>query len=716
MRNYLFHLVALGAGVGSITACADDGSALDTPIVSSALDGARIVRSPSGALTSGSAAARADIVRAYLRDRSGAAADQLRVFAEIPARDGVTHLRLEQRIGDLRVHGSYVKAAVGSRGELIQVIDRSVPVGPVAQAKITERDALAAAFAEIGYESAVPAQAAIAGTVTTFATTPELHRAPTVERVAYADSRGNLRAGYVVETWSLRHNQLDETLVDGNGGIVTVEHRTSSDRYNVFIEDPGKGAQTIVTGALTTESPSGWLGAGAQTTHNITGNNTHTYLDTDANNAPDTTTGGVAVANGDFLTVADLTQSPATVSNRNVAVQNLFYMNNFVHDVLYRHGFTEAAGNFQTNNFGKGGVGNDPVNAEAQDGSGLDNANFATPADGSSPRMQMFLWSGNGGDSFVTVGATDNAAFSSAFGTAVSAAGIAGPLALAADSVAPSSDACTAIPAGQLTGKVAIVDRGTCDFTVKVLNAQTAGAIAVIIVNNAADGAFGPGGTERKVKVPSAMVSLATGTTLKGQLGTQARLRTNPSPLRLDGDVDGDIVFHEYGHGLTGRMIGGMSGPIAGAIGEGASDTNAFLINGDDIMGEYAFGNPLGIRTQPYSTYVGSYKTSVTGTEVHADGELYAAIMFRVRNNYLAAGLTVSDVQDDWVDGFNFTPATPAYENMRDGMLAGTTAARQCLIWEGFAHYGVGVGAKGTVSSRGVVTITESFTQPATCP
>lgn len=698
MRKYLFHLVALGAGVGSITACADDPSSLDGPSETSALDGARVLRSASGTLTRSSSAATADIVRAYLRDRSGAAVD-LRVVSEQAALNGVAHLRLEQHVDGLRVHGAYVKAALSTSGEIIQVIDRTASVGPVAPASVNEQAALRAAFAELGYAAA----------------TPDFHRAPSVERVAYADASGNLRAGFLVETWTTRNNQLDYTLVDGTGQIVSVEHRTNNDRYNVFIEDPDKGAQTIVTGGIPPESPSGWLGTGAQTTHNISGNNTRTYLDTDANNVPDTTTGGVAVTNGDFLTAASLTESPATVGNRNVAVQNLFYLNNFVHDVLYRHGFNEAAGNFQVNNFGKGGAGNDPVNAEAQDGSGLDNANFATPSDGSSPRMQMFLWSGNSGNAFVTVGAADNAAFSSAFGAVVNATGVAGPLALAVDSTAPTSDACEAIPAGSLTGQVAIVDRGTCAFTLKVLNAQKAGAIAVVIVNNLADGAFSPGGTDRKVRIPSAMVSLATGTTLKGQLGTQARLRQNPNPLRLDGDVDADIVFHEYGHGLTQRMIGGMSGPIAGAIGEGASDVLSLLLNTGDVVGEYSFGNPAGIRTQPYGNYVGSYRTSVTGTEVHLDGELYAAIMFRVRANYLAAGLSQDDVRQDWVQGFNFTPSTPAYEDMRDGMLAAASAARDCLIFEGFAHYGVGVGADGTVSGNGTVTVTESFAVPPEC-
>jgi extracellular elastinolytic metalloproteinase len=714
MRQYLLCLT-LGVGVGAITACADEPSRIDRPLESYAFDGSHVFRAASGALTPPSSAASMDIVRGYLRDHGGLAADQLSLVSAQPARGDVTHLRLEQRIGDLRVQGSYVKAAIGKSGEIIQLIERTARVAPVAPATVGEGDALAATFAALGYELAVPTPTGVTGNLTTFATAPELHAAPTVERVAYADGFGNLRAGFLVETWTTRGNQLHDTLVDGDGLIVSIENRTSNDRYNVFTEDPSKGAQTIVTVGTTPESPAGWLGAGAQTTHNISGNNAHAYLDTDANNAPDTNTGAVAVTNGDFLTVADLTVSPSTVSNRNVAVQNLFYLNNFVHDVLYRHGFNEAAGNFQIDNFGNGGAGNDPVNAEAQDGSGLDNANFATPNDGSSPRMQMFLWSGISGDAFVTVGATDNAAFGSVFGGAITAAGVAGPLAVAVDSTPPTSDACEAIPAGSLTGAVAIVDRGTCAFTVKVLNAQKAGAIAVVIANNTPDSAFSPGGTDRKVKIPSAMVSQATGTTLKGQVGTQATLRTNPSPLRIDGDVDADVVFHEYGHGLTQRMIGGMNGPIAGAIGEGASDTNAFLINGDDVIGEYVFGNPLGIRSQPYSTFVGSYATSVTGTEVHADGELFGAIMWRVKENYLAAGLTVSDVQDDWVDGFNFTPSTPAYEDMRDGMLAAAAADRQCLIWEGFAHFGVGVGADGRTRGKRVI-ITESFALPPTCP
>ena len=89
---------------------------------------------------------------------------------------------------------------------------------------------------------------------------------------------------------------------------------------------------------------------------------------------------------------ADLTQEPTTY--RNAAVTNLFYLNNWIHDKLYSLGFTESAGNFQNNNFGRGGLGNDAVQADAQDGSGTNNANFSTPSDGSPGRMQMYIWPG----------------------------------------------------------------------------------------------------------------------------------------------------------------------------------------------------------------------------------------------------------------------------------------------------------------------------------
>jgi extracellular elastinolytic metalloproteinase len=76
----------------------------------------------------------------------------------------------------------------------------------------------------------------------------------------------------------------------------------------------------------------------------------------------------------------------------NATVTQLFVTSNLVHDLLYRYGFDERAGNFQQHNFGRGGRESDGVIANAQDGSGFNNANFMTPPDGQNGRCRMYLW------------------------------------------------------------------------------------------------------------------------------------------------------------------------------------------------------------------------------------------------------------------------------------------------------------------------------------
>ncbi|MBX3605507.1 MAG: M36 family metallopeptidase [Piscinibacter sp.] len=665
------------------------------------------------------AQATATVLRSNGRDLATLAA--LVDAGSAAGRNGVTHQRYEQVVAGLPVYGAYAKAAFDRNGQLVHLIDHlaAVPTQALAAPRTSALDALRAAMAQVHPgEQAQFRSMGRSGRTESFDGGGFFFNPPTVSAVVIPLDDGSMSQGWLVQTWTRRDNLLDHTLVGGNGRVLNVERRTANDSYNVFVDDPLRGAQTPVNGpgAGNAQSPAGWL-SGAQSTINIQGNNTRTYLDTDANNAPDA--GGTPVTDGRFLTAVDLFSTPKTTGNRAVAVQNLFYLTNTIHDILYGHGFDEAHRNFQANNFGNGGLGNDPVLAEAQDGSGTDNANFATPNDGSSPRMQMYLWSGAGPNAFVTTGGADYGAWSSTFGSAVTLAGVAAPLAVYTDAGGISAtDGCEASVAS-LTGKLAIVDRGNCNFTVKVVNAQRAGAVGVIIVNNVPGNGFSPGGTDRKIKIPSAMVSQTDGSTLRNlaALSQGASLRKNPvDPLQIDGDLDASIVYHEYGHGLTWRMIGGMSGPLAGAIGEGASDVNAFMVLGRPIMGDFAFSNPAGIRRDSYEGYPRTYG-AVDGGEVHDDGEIYAAAMWKVRQNYLAAGLTSVDAHGDFVQGMNFTPATPTFENMRDGMLqavAGT--GRECLVWRGFAAQGIGVGAKGTVSRRGKVTITESFALPSSCP
>jgi uncharacterized repeat protein (TIGR01451 family) len=95
-----------------------------------------------------------------------------------------------------------------------------------------------------------------------------------------------------------------------------------------------------------------------------------------------------------FDYVPDFTQSPllTTPPNQQFNITNLFYWNNIMHDMAYIYGFNEVSGNFQKDNQGRGGLGNDHVFADAQDGGGTNNANFGTPVDGQNPRMQMYIW------------------------------------------------------------------------------------------------------------------------------------------------------------------------------------------------------------------------------------------------------------------------------------------------------------------------------------
>ena len=156
---------------------------------------------------------------------------------------------------------------------------------------------------------------------------------------------------------------------------------------------PADGRTTVVDPSDTLASPFGWhdtngeVGAESQLTK---GNNVSAYTDTDDNNVIDPGSQPDGGPGLDFAFPMDLTQAPSTY--RPAAVTNLFYWNNIIHDFLYAYGFDEAAGNFQVNNYGKGGLGGDAVLAEAQDGGGTNNANFGTPPDGNAPRMQMYVW------------------------------------------------------------------------------------------------------------------------------------------------------------------------------------------------------------------------------------------------------------------------------------------------------------------------------------
>ncbi|KAI9338247.1 Fungalysin metallopeptidase-domain-containing protein [Obelidium mucronatum] len=141
-------------------------------------------------------------------------------------------------------------------------------------------------------------------------------------------------------------------------------------------------------------SPNGWHNVGATANTDLSGNNV--LAQSNPNNLQDPNDLAAlprpVSANLQFQFQFDPAQAPTNPVNRDAATTNLFYVANSMHDIFYNYGFTEAAGNFQIVNNGKGGVDNDPVIANSQDGSGVNNANFASPPDGQVGIMRMFTF------------------------------------------------------------------------------------------------------------------------------------------------------------------------------------------------------------------------------------------------------------------------------------------------------------------------------------
>jgi hypothetical protein len=102
----------------------------------------------------------------------------------------------------------------------------------------------------------------------------------------------------------------------------------------------------------------------------------------------------------------------------------------------------------------------------------------------------------------------------------------------ASDGAGPSTtDACSTITnAASIAGKIALVDRGTCLFVVKAKNVQNAGAVGMIVANNAS-GVIGMGGSDATVAIPCVMVSQSDGSLIRGALPGTASIGVDPTQL-----------------------------------------------------------------------------------------------------------------------------------------------------------------------------------------
>jgi fungalysin metallopeptidase (M36)/pre-peptidase/fungalysin/thermolysin propeptide len=516
-------------------------------------------------LTAPSALNPAEIGKTFLKSQpmfflNASDIDGLRVASE-DSSGNATFLAFNQTINGIDVFNAQIKFTLSKTGEVIMVstgdvvpgLDISITPG------LSAAEAVEAAFRSIN------------SPVSGITKAPELVVFPMTASSATLAYRIFIEVDS--ESWY-------EILVDANSGGLLFRHNLYKfAQAGVWTESPAVGNRRLIAFPDPSQvNPAGWIPAGGTVT---TGNNVDAYLDATGDGLPDNTTipnmqnGRAFSASQVFdFPFGDGTSQQDPRLFQPAAVTNLFYHVNVAHDYYYGLGFNEAAGNFQTDNFGKGGTANDGVRAQSQSGGFTDNASFASTPDGVSPRMRMGLFTRN----------------------------------------------------------------------------------------------------------------------------------TNVTTDDLDSDYDGHAVMHEYGHGVSDRLVGARNSTTclldiqSGAMSEGWSDYFAISFYNNPVYGSYVSRNStIGSRRQSYEGYTFTYEDLGNGShgyEGHDDGEIWAATLWDLRKS-LGAGTTDRLV----INGLKSTPCYPSMTDARDAILAADMAtnagANRTAIWTVFARHGMGYSAVG---------------------
>lgn len=499
-----------------------------------------------------------------------------------------------------------------------------------------------------------------------------------------------------------------------------------------------------------------WLPPGATTT---IGNNVQAYSDVVkpnglSPNTNDTTSTSTAANTFDYAFDFSTTAG-GSATNTKAAITHMFYLVNFLHDWYYDAGFDEKSGNHQANNFGRGGKDKDALNAETEDYSGRNNANAATPSDGASPRIQMYIFSGPTNAS-LNVTAPAPIAGVKSVGTAgefgKDSFTLNGQVVLANDGTgADANDACEALSG--VTDKIVLVHRGNCSFVQKAQNVQKAGGTGIIITNVASSSSPNTppfmGGTASDVNIPALSLAMADGQALEQAIASGVTVTMQRDIAHdLDGAMDTAVVSHEWGHVLSNRLVAdgnGLDTNQAGGLGEGWGDFSAqmVMVKEDDIQvannanwngvypsGAYAMSGGgsdfyYGIRRVPYSTDMKknplTFKHIADGnplpndvpvsfgedgsfnSEVHNTGEVWATMLWECYASLLRdSRFTFAQAQDRMkkylVASLKLTPPSPTLLQARDAVLAAAYATDPKdfeLFWKAFAKRGAGIGAVG---------------------
>jgi extracellular elastinolytic metalloproteinase len=546
----------------------------------------------------------------------------------VTAHNGVTHIYLRQQHKGIEVFGGDMAIHIASDGSVIKLDNQFVPrlrrAVNTRTPSISAKRAVKSTAQHLGLNmtSDVAVLENFGGADHSKLLTDggiSLDDIP-VKLVYQQAGKGEVRLAWNVRVrqsdhwWNLRIDAVTGEVLDQNDWIA------NDNDYRVFPlpavspEEPGIPHSLVNAPADAIASPLGWHDtdgvAGAEYT-DTRGNNVYAQEDTNADD-----TGGFRPDGGADL-IFDFDWDPALQpwegTNQEAAIVNLFYWNNIIHDVFYRYGFDEVSGNFQKNNYGNGGLDGDPVQADAQDGAGMNNATFATPPDGEEPRMQVFLWN-----------------------------------------------------------------------------------------------------------------------------------KTSP---QRDGDFESTIIIHEYGHGISNRLVGGPSNVSClgndEQMGEGWSDWLALILTTKDTdtdtsargMGPYVLGqlpDGAGIRLARYTTDMsenGYTYGDISRLDIPYDvGFVWATMLWEMQWNLINQHSFDSDVYMGnggnnlaiqlVIDGMKLTACNPGFVDARDAILLADKnnngGANQCLIWKAFAKRGLGYSADQG-SSDSTTDGTEAFDIPTEC-
>jgi MYXO-CTERM domain-containing protein len=768
-----------------------------------------------GALGTLAPAAAAKIWLSRLRGLYGvtqAAVDAAAVAHVHDTGRGGVLVTLRQRVGGVELHRADVKVLLGRDGDLVAIAGHLHPDAAgkgkpsLAAFRLGAPDVVAIATSELAALSVSPNALAslgdreggyrafdLAGDAATRALGLRFVEPARAKRVYFA-LPGRLVPAYYVEVWlgrpAAQTDAFAWVVAADDGRVLYREDLTQTDAFAFRVwadpandQRPADGpvadftphptgkpdgsfpafvAPSLVTIAGFDKHADPWLPPGATETK---GNAVDAYTDQDAvDGFSQGDYRASTTSPGTFDRTFDTSLDPlASQTQGMAAVTELIYVTNWLHDHWYDSGFDEAAGNAQMDNLGRGGVAGDPMHAEAQDGAltgSLNNANMQTGADGTSPRMQMFLWSGRSTSS-VTYNPPNGtpAVGVAAFGP--SSFNVTAPLVVAQDATAPVGDGCEAIT-NAVAGKVAVVDRGNCTFKTKALNLQNAGAVGMLLVDNQ-NQATPPGMADdanlpTPITIGSLSLTLNDGNALKQAIlgGPVSATLTRATSARRDGTIDGTIIAHEWGHYLHHRLVG-CGSQQCGAESEGWGDFSALYMSvraSDDLGGTYALGqyatsgltaDPgyFGIRRFPYSTDMtknpltfgaiatgaalpqGAPMSPVGGanSEVHNAGEIWATMMAEAyfallgtsrgpnaTRTYAEARRLMADVV---VAGMKLAPTDPTYTEQRDAILSALEAISPAdvpLLAAAFAKRGAGSCAVSPArASQDLTGVVESF-------